>query len=150
MRRTIGAMFMAATFLLGTHMAEARARRGAAAGSEATVQFSGGSVAAGIGYSWGSGTLRYRGRSYPIKVDGLSVGDIGATKVSASGTVYHLNKLEDFPGTYVAGSAGAAAGGGGSITEMKNENGVVIKARSTATGVKLQLGVDGVKISMPQ
>jgi hypothetical protein len=148
MRRAIGVMFLTVTFLLGTHMAEARARRGSS--SEATVHFSGGSVAAGIGYSWGSGTLHYRGKSYPIKVDGLSVGDVGATSVNAEGTVYHLSKLEDFPGTYVAAAAGAAAGGGGSISEMKNENGVVIKARSTTTGLKLKLGVDGVKISMTQ
>jgi hypothetical protein len=148
MRRAIGVMFLTVTFLLGTHLAEARVRK--ASGADATIQFSGGSVAAGIGYSWGSGTLRYRGKSYPIKVDGLSVGDVGATSVNAAGTVYHLSKLEDFPGTYVAAAAGAAAGGGGSIAEMKNENGVVIKARSTTTGLKLKLGVDGVKISMAQ
>jgi hypothetical protein len=148
MQRAIGAMFMTATLLLGSHMAEARARRGS--GPAATVQFSGGSVAAGIGYSWGSGTLHYRGKSYPIKVEGLSVGEVGATSVSASGDVYHLSKLEDFPGTYVAASAGAAAGGGGSVAEMKNENGVVIKARSTTTGLKLKLSVDGVKISLAQ
>ena len=71
MQRAIGVMFMTATLLLGSHMAEARARRGSSANP--TVQFSGGSVAAGIGYSWGSGTLHYRGKSYPIKVDGPSV-----------------------------------------------------------------------------
>ena len=41
---------------------------------DATVEFSGGSVAAGIGYSWGSGTLTYKGMKYPITVDGLSAG----------------------------------------------------------------------------
>jgi len=148
MRRVIGVMLVVATFAIGTSMAEARARRGEV--PDATVSFSSGSVAAGIGFSWGSGTLRYRGKSYPIKVDGLSVGSVGITRATATGNVYHLKKLEDFPGTYTAAAAGAAAGGGGSVAAMQNQNGVVIRARSTSQGVKLQLGVDGVKISMAQ
>jgi hypothetical protein len=47
---------------------------------DATLRFSGGSFAAGIGFSWGSGTLTYRGKSYPVKVKGLSVGKVGVTK----------------------------------------------------------------------
>jgi hypothetical protein len=146
MRKLIGVMLMVMAVALGTTVAEAKARK--ASGPDATIQFSGGSVAAGIGYSWGSGTLRYRGKSYPIKVDGLSVGDVGASSVSATGEVYHLSKLEDFPGTYAAVSAGASAGGGGGVAEMQNQNGVVIKAKATTQGVNLKLGVDGVKISL--
>jgi hypothetical protein len=141
-------MLMVATFAIGTNVAEARARRGE--GPDATIQFSSGSVAAGIGFSWGSGTLRYKGKTYPIKVDGLSVGSVGITRANATGNVYHLKKLEDFPGTYTSAAAGAAVGGGGSVAAMQNQNGVVIKARSTSQGVKLQLSVDGVKMSLAQ
>jgi hypothetical protein len=145
MRRTMGVFLIVAICALGATAADAR--RG---GPDATIQFSGGSVAAGIGFSWGSGTLRYKGRSYPIKVDGLTVGAVGITRASASGSVYHLHRLEDFPGTYAAVGAGAAVGGGGSVATMQNQNGVVIKAKSTSQGVKLKLGVDGVKMSLAQ
>lgn len=117
---------------------------------DATVTFEGGSVAVGIGFSWGSGTLSYKGEKHALKVDGLSVGDVGATEVTASGKVYNLKKLSDFPGTYTAVSAGAAAGGGGGISEMVNQNGVRMRVESTTQGVKFKLGVDGIKISMKE
>jgi hypothetical protein len=117
---------------------------------DATVSFEGGSVAVGIGYSWGSGTLHYKGEKHALKVDGLSVGDVGATEVSATGKVYNLKKLSDFPGTYPAVSAGAAAGGGGGVSEMVNQNGVRMRVESTTQGVKFKLGVDGIKISLKE
>jgi len=115
---------------------------------DATVEFSGGSVAAGIGYSWGSGTLTYKGVKYPITVEGLSAGSVGVTDVTASGKVYHLAKLADFEGNYTSGSAGATVGGGGSVTKMANQNGVVINLVSTTQGLKFSLAAGGVKIRL--
>jgi hypothetical protein len=37
---------------------------------DATLNLSGGSVAAGIGFSWANGTLSYNGQTYPVKVEG--------------------------------------------------------------------------------
>src|SRR5215472_13223800 len=51
---------------------------------DGSIKLSGGSVAVGVGYSWASGTLTYKGKDYPISVSGLSVGDVGATKVEAA------------------------------------------------------------------
>ena len=34
------------------------------------------SIAAGVGVSWGDGTLSFEGERYPFSVKGLSVGDI--------------------------------------------------------------------------
>jgi hypothetical protein len=79
---------------------------------DATISLSADSVAAGIGISWGSGSLTYKGKTYPISVEGLSVGDAGISKITASGKVYGLNKLEDFNGNYAgvpARRSGAAA-----------------------------------------
>ena len=117
---------------------------------DATIRLSAGSVAAGIGFSWGSGVLRYKGKNYPFTVDGVSVGDIGVTKAEASGSVYHLKTLEDFNGNYTAASAGATLGGGGSASAMQNQNGVKINLVSTTRGLKLKLAVDGVKIQLKQ
>ena len=115
---------------------------------DATVQFTEGSVAAGIGFSWGSGTLHYKGKKYPISVDGLSVGAVGASSISASGKVYHLKKLEDFDGTYAAAGAGATVGGGGGVATMRNQNGVVIDSVSTTQGLKVAIGAGGVKMAI--
>src|SRR5262245_27433275 len=92
----------------------------------ATLALSEGRVAVGVGYSWGSGTLTYKGKKYPVQVEGLSVGEVGVSKATAHGEVFDLKKVEDFSGTYTAGEAGATMGGGAGVTAMKNQNGVVI------------------------
>ncbi len=115
---------------------------------DATLKFSGGSVSAGIGYSWGSGTLTYQGKDYPFSVDGLSVGAVGAASVAASGDVYNLKKLEDFNGNYTAATASGTIGGGAGGTAMQNQAGVVIKLVSTTQGLDFKLAASGVKISL--
>src|SRR3989442_7795393 len=80
---------------------------------DATLIFSSGSVAAGIGFSWGNGTLSYNGKTYPVRVEGLSVGAAGVTRATAKANVFNLAKVEDFSGNYAAVSAGATVGGGG-------------------------------------
>ncbi len=115
---------------------------------DATIKLSSGSVAAGVGLSWGSGTLTFHGKSYPISVNGLDVGSVGASKITASGSVYHLNSVEDFDGNYTAAAAGATVGGGGGALAMKNQNGVVVKLVSTTRGIKFTLGASGVKMEV--
>lgn len=115
---------------------------------DATVRLSTGSVAAGIGYSWGSGTLRYKGKNHPFTIDGVSVGDIGITKAEATGKVYNLHALEDFAGNYAAAAAGATLGGGGSAATMQNQSGVKMTVYSTTRGLKLKLAAEGVKIQL--
>ena len=116
----------------------------------ATLKLSGKSVAAGVGISWGKGTLTYKGKQHAFSVDGLSVGDVGVSTVDATGNVYHLKKLEDFEGQYTAVSAGAAVAGGAGASTMKNANGVVINLHAMTRGVKFKLGVDGVKIKLEE
>jgi hypothetical protein len=120
----------------------------AAANQQGTVRLTEGSVAAGIGFSWGKGTLTYAGKAYPLKVEGLSVGEVGVTRATAVGTVSNLKKLSDFSGTYAAVGAGATAAGGAGVTVMRNENGVVIELKSTAQGASLKVGVDGVRLAL--
>ena len=117
---------------------------------DATLKLSGGSVAAGIGISWGSGTLTYKGKDYPVDVKGLSVGDVGVTKLEASGKVYNLKSTGDFDGNFTAVGVGATVGGGGSVTTMRNQNGVVIDLVSTTQGVKIAIGGGGVDMKIKQ
>jgi hypothetical protein len=117
---------------------------------DALIEFSAGSVAAGIGFSWGSGTLTQAGKTYSLKIDGLTVGNVGISKASAWGRVYHLKNLSDINGTYAAIGTGATIGGGGSAIAMKNTKGVVIDIFTTTEGVSLGLGTAGVKIELKQ
>jgi hypothetical protein len=113
-----------------------------------TLKLTDGSVAAGIGYSWGKGTLSYAGKTYPVKVEGLSVGEIGVTRATAVATVKNLAKVADFSGTYVAVGAGATVAGGADVTVMRNQNGVVVEMTSTTQGASLKLGADGIRMTL--
>ena len=113
-----------------------------------TVTMESKSVALGVGVTWGDGKLNYKGKTYTFSVKGLSVVDLGVSKVSATGKVFHLNKPEDFAGNYAAAQAGAAVGGGMSAVALKNQNGVVMELTSTQTGVRLTLAGEGIDIKL--
>jgi Envelope integrity protein A len=115
---------------------------------DATLTLKGGSVAAGIGYTWGNGELEYHTSSHRFSIKGVSVVDVGATDYSASGSVYNLTKLEDFSGNYVAAGAGITIAGGGTAVYLKNEHGVVVKLIATDVGLKFTLSADGVHVAL--
>jgi hypothetical protein len=115
---------------------------------DATIRLSTGSVALGIGFTWGSGVLTYQGKEYPISIDGLSVADVGIAEASANEPVYNLKKLEDFNGPYTGVTADATIGGGAGATAIQNQNGVMINLVGTAQGLKFKLSVDGVKMTL--
>ena len=116
--------------------------------TDATLTLSEGSVAVGIGFSWGKGTLSYQGKTYRVKVEGLSVGEVGVTRATVKGDVSNLAKLEDFSGSYVAVSGGATAAGGAGVTVMRNQNRVVIEMTSTTQGASLKLGAEGIRLTL--
>jgi hypothetical protein len=117
---------------------------------DATLNLKEGSIAAGIGFSWGKGTLTYKGKQYPVKVEGLSVGEVGIQEATAIGRVYDLKKLEDFSGNYTAGGVGATVGGGAGASIMKNQNGVTIQLTSTTQGASLKLAASGLRLTLQQ
>jgi phage baseplate assembly protein gpV len=106
-------------------------------------------VALGVGYEWGDGTLAlYDGSTHAFKVSGLLLVDVGASRMKASGQVYKLTDPKDFEGTYIAGAAGAALVGGGSVMTLKNSKGVVMQLKSEQKGARLTLAAEGVKIKL--
>ena len=113
-----------------------------------TIELSGGSVAVGIGYTWGKGKLIFEGKTHRLKVDGLSIVHVGVSSYTASGTVYNLTKLSDINGVYTAASAGIAVAGGPSVTAMKNSHGVLIQMVANHVGVNFSLGAKGVTIEL--
>jgi len=114
----------------------------------AKASFSGGAVAAGVGYTWGSGVLSFHGKSYPFKVTGLSVNDVGVDHIEGVGEVYNLTRPEDFSGNYIAAGAGATFAGGGLVAALENQNGVIIHFHSTTQGLRLSLSANGVFVRL--
>jgi len=141
-RVTLGFVAIAGVLILST------GAFGKSAKPDATVKLSGKSAAAGVGVSWGKGTLTYKGKHHPFSIEGLSVGDVGVSSIEATGNVYHLKHLDDFGGQYTAVSTGAAVAGGAGVGTMKNANGVVMNIKATTRGVELKAGVDGLKVTL--
>jgi hypothetical protein len=127
--------------------AEAKKKRSSSGGASCTVSLESKSVAVGIGWSWGNGILRCRGKNYPFKIDGLSVNAVGASRSDATGYVYNLKNVQDFPGTYTAIEASGTLGGGKGIASMKNDRDVRITLHSTKQGLEAKAAPEGVKIS---
>jgi hypothetical protein len=144
-RSVIASMLVGSLIALLAGLAAGQAKK-----PDATLTLSEGSVAVGIGFSWGKGTLSYQGKTYPFKVQGLSVGEVGVARATATGNVFSLKKLADFNGNYAAGAAEGTVGGGAGISAMKNQNGVVIELKSTTQGASLKLAAEGVKLTLDQ
>jgi hypothetical protein len=115
---------------------------------DARLTLKGTSAAIGVGTTWGSGTLTYKGRAHPVRIRGLDIGAVGGATINAAGEVYHLTKLSDFDGTYAAVGAAAAAGPGAGHSLMRNQKGVVIDLASESEGVQVKAGIDGVKLEL--
>lgn len=97
----------------------------------------------------GSGTLYYHGRTYHFTVAGLGIGGIGASTLSATGEVYKLNNISQFPGSYLQGRYGFALGSKSSgDLWLQNEAGVIMHLKAKREGLMLSLGGDAVVISM--
>jgi hypothetical protein len=99
-----------------------------------------------VGGAQGRGTLYYGGKQYPFTMKAVTAGGVGVTKVTATGDVYFLEKLEDFPGTYSAATIGATVGAGAGGSQYENNKGVFISVKSKSEGVGLSLGVGAIAI----
>jgi hypothetical protein len=95
----------------------------------------------------GGGTLHYRGRSYHFTIGGLGVGGFGISKMEATGEVYNLHELGQFPGAYGSARYGAAYGdqGGGQLW-LENPHGVIMSLKAHREGIAVSLGADAVVV----
>ena len=105
-------------------------------------------VMAILGGDWGHGTLGYNGKTYKFKLTGMGAGGMGVHKISATGKVYHLKDISEFPGKYDELRAGITVGEGAGGYYIRNDKGVVLELKTHAEGVALSIGVQGVTIQM--
>jgi len=120
-------------------------RSGPASG---TITLSARGAAAGVGYTWGDGVLRYGGHKYPFSVNGITVADIGFSRVSGRGRVYNLHRLQDFNGTYLAATGEATLGKGIGGQVLRNGSGVEIRVDQVTEGARLQGSADGIRLTL--
>jgi hypothetical protein len=143
MHRKMMSLMVIGSLMVLAHLTLAQEKK-----PDATLTLSTGSVALGIGYTWGGGVLTYQGKEYPFSIEGLSVVDVGISKAEANGVVYNLKRLEDFNGNYTGATAGATIAGGAGAAAIQNQNGVAINLTGTSQGLKFKLSVDGVKMTL--
>jgi hypothetical protein len=104
------------------------------------------------GLGGGKGTLEYQGRTYPFQVLGTVAGPGGGVeKISASGPVYKLANVADFPGRFAqsTGKAGFSSWGSSDVW-LENGAGVMMHLQGTSSGAMLTLGKDEIYIRMTQ
>lgn len=95
----------------------------------------------------GGGTLSFQGKSYRFSVGGLGVGGYGMSKMQATGDVFDMKDISQFPGAYGQARSGITVGeSGSSQLWLQNPNGVLISLRAKRTGFALSLGADAVYI----
>ena len=94
----------------------------------------------------GQGVLTYRGREYPFRVSGLSLGiAAGASTNRLVGRVSYLQDLRDFPGIYDA--VGGALAGGVSGVQLKNAKGVMIALQGVKLGLEASANLISRRVS---
>ena len=130
-----------ATCLVSLSLAALPLVASADAKSDATIDISGRTVAAGVGFTDAKGTVHYGGKSYPVQVQGVGIAQVGVSTFTATGEVTNLKQLQDIDGNYTAESAGATLAGGSTESTMTNPNGVVVRMHSTNARIdRLTLG----------
>ncbi|SKA38594.1 hypothetical protein SAMN02745126_06059 [Enhydrobacter aerosaccus] len=145
-RKMLAGAGLLGTSLLGTGLAgsSARAQQRVKTGTVEIEQVQVAFIGSG---NLGGGTLFFQGRSYRFTVGGLGIGGFGVSKMQATGDVYNLRELRQFPGAYGQARYGVVVGdqSAGELW-LENPNGVLINLKGRRTGLALSLGADAVII----
>ncbi|MDF2117232.1 hypothetical protein PY365_16740 [Roseiarcaceae bacterium H3SJ34-1] len=102
-----------------------------------------------VGASGGSGVLRFRGRSYPLSIGGLSAGLVfGASQTDLVGRVSNIRRPSDVAGVYSGAGAGAAVGVGAGAIVLQNSKGAVLQLQGRQVGLMANADLSGLQISL--
>jgi len=103
-----------------------------------------------VGIGGGSGTLVFRGRSYPLRIGGISVGTIGVASADLVGFARNLRSPADITGSFSAIGASVAIVGGAKVARLQNTRGVVLELHGAQVGLELSLNLSGMTIDLVQ
>jgi len=129
-------------------LAAAVARAGQGPVPDATITFRGRAAAVGVGLSWGASTVGFRGKTYPVRVDGFVLGGIGVASIDGVGQIYGLTEVEDLNGDYTVLATGVALRRGMGTLAMRNDKGVRIVMDEKLWGIALGVGPRGITLSV--
>jgi lipid-binding SYLF domain-containing protein len=102
-----------------------------------------------IGGSGGSGTLKFRGRTYRLSTGGLDYGLVfGGSKTVLRGRVRNINRASDVAGVYGAAGAGLAVGTGARAIVLTNQKGAVLELSGSQVGLLANLDLSGLAITL--
>jgi hypothetical protein len=102
-----------------------------------------------VGGGAGNGVLTYRGRSYPFRLTGISLGiTAGATVGRLEGRASGIREIADFAGNYSAVGGGGALVGGINGVHLRNENGVTMVLQGPKAGLEFAANLSSITISM--
>lgn len=141
LKKIIRALTIAVTLASGLYHATAQDIPTKSVDTDMIFTFSLKQAAAGIGYSWGEGELRYGGQTYHFRIEGGGIAALGYNVVRGTGRVFDIKKLSDFDGTYWTLSADAAAGRGRDVFVMENQYGVRVNMRGESNGGYLSASI---------
>jgi hypothetical protein len=102
-----------------------------------------------IGGSGGSGTLTFRGRTYPLTVGGIDYGLIfGGSRTVLQGRVRNIERPSDVAGVYGAAGAGLAVGRGARAIVLTNQKGAVLELSGRQVGLLANADLSGLAITL--
>lgn len=102
-----------------------------------------------IGGSGGSGTLTFRGRTYPLSVGGIDYGLVfGGSKTVLEGRVRNIERPSDVAGVYGAAGAGLAVGRGVRAIVLTNQKGAVLELSGRQVGLIANADLSGLAIAL--
>jgi hypothetical protein len=89
----------------------------------------------------GSGTLTFRGRTYPFTLIGSLIGLGAISTLQASGEVYKLRDVSQFSGSWIQGTGSLAitTKANGELW-LENRNGVVMRLSAAQAGLTFSQG----------
>lgn len=102
-----------------------------------------------IGGAAGSGTLTFRGRTYPLSIGGLSYGfTFGGSQTYLRGRVSNIYRPQDIEGVYGAAGAGGTVIRGPQAIILTNQRGAVLELSGIQTGLMVNLDLSGMGLSL--
>ena len=96
----------------------------------------------------GKGILNYNGQRHHFTISGVGVGGAGGQKITATGTVYNLNNLSSFSGTYHGISRGLTLIEGKMHAKLTNGNGVVMYLAGETEGLASSMGAQAFEVNL--
>jgi hypothetical protein len=102
-----------------------------------------------VGGTAGSGTLTFRGRTYPLSIGGLSYGfTFGVSQTDLHGRVSNIFRPSDIEGVYGAAGAGGAVIRGPQAVVLTNQKGALLELAGSQTGLIINLDLSGMAVTL--